>query len=135
MLTFAVALKDKGVPVPEIAKKLAIKVGKDAGKSPSVASHRALPEAEAASVDDGLPLRPNLARIRRLEDPLTAEEIDLRERLQAQDYRDPLTPATARPDHESAPRAPPADPEGSLPGHDPGLPVHCHRRSPDQHRP
>ncbi|MGI5291987.1 recombinase family protein [Nonomuraea polychroma] len=38
MLTFAVALKDKGVPVPEIAKKLTIKVGKNAGKSPSVAS-------------------------------------------------------------------------------------------------
>lgn len=34
MLTFAVALKDKGVPVPEIAKKLTIKVGKNAGKSP-----------------------------------------------------------------------------------------------------
>ncbi|WP_234422104.1 DciA family protein [Streptomyces sp. CB00316] len=54
MLTFAVALKDKGVPVPEIAKKLTIKVGKDAGKSPSVASsYRALAEAEAAAVDDG----------------------------------------------------------------------------------
>lgn len=35
MLTFAVALKDKGVP--EIVKKLTIKVGKDAGKSPCVA--------------------------------------------------------------------------------------------------
>lgn len=34
MLTFAVALKDKGVPVPEIAKKLTIKAGKNAGKSP-----------------------------------------------------------------------------------------------------
>jgi hypothetical protein len=34
MLTFAVALKDKGVPVPDIAKKLTIKVGKNAGKSP-----------------------------------------------------------------------------------------------------
>jgi DNA invertase Pin-like site-specific DNA recombinase len=34
MLTFAVALEDKGVPVPEIAKKLTIKVGKNVGKSP-----------------------------------------------------------------------------------------------------
>ncbi|MFF3850575.1 hypothetical protein [Streptomyces sp. NPDC002328] len=43
MLTFAVALKDKGVPVPDIAKRLTIKTGKNAGKSPSVASlYRAL---------------------------------------------------------------------------------------------
>jgi hypothetical protein len=87
MLTFAVALKDKGVPVPEIAKKLTIKVGKSAGKSPSVASlYRALAEAEEAAVDDGLPLRPKPVRIRRPEDPLTPEEIDLRERLQAQPH-------------------------------------------------
>ncbi|WP_405689030.1 hypothetical protein [Streptomyces sp. NBC_00057] len=65
--------------------KLTIKVGKNAGKSPSVASlYRALAEAEAATVDDGLPLRPKPVRIRRPEDPLTHEEIDLRERLQAQ---------------------------------------------------
>lgn len=32
-LTFALALKDKGVPVPDIAKKLTIKTGKNAGKS------------------------------------------------------------------------------------------------------
>ena len=38
MLTFAVALKDEGVPVPEITGKLTIKAGKNAGKSPSVAS-------------------------------------------------------------------------------------------------
>ncbi|WP_207931126.1 recombinase family protein [Streptomyces sp. 8K308] len=37
-LLFARALKDKGVPVPEIAKKLTIKTGKNAGKNPSVAS-------------------------------------------------------------------------------------------------
>src|SRR3954470_24369746 len=81
MLTFAVALKNKGVPVPEIAKKLTIKVGKNAGKSPSVASlYRALAEAEATAVDDGLPLKPKPVRIRWPEDPLTAEEIDLRER-------------------------------------------------------
>lgn len=47
MLTFAVALKDKGVPAPEIAKKLTIKTGKNAGRHPSVASLcRALAEAD-----------------------------------------------------------------------------------------
>ena len=87
MLTFAVALKDKGVPVPDIAKKLTIKVGKNAGKSPSVASlYRALAEAGAAAVDDGLPLRRKPTRIRQPEDPLTAEEVELRERLQAQPH-------------------------------------------------
>lgn len=46
MLTFAAALRDKGVPVPEIARKLTIKAGKNAGKNPSVASlYRALAEA------------------------------------------------------------------------------------------
>ncbi|WUL28044.1 recombinase family protein [Streptomyces sp. NBC_00353] len=90
MLTFAIALKDRAVPVPDIAKKLTIKVGKNAGKSPSVASHyRAFAEAEAAAVDDGLPRRPKPVHIRRPEDPLTAEEIDLRERLQAQPYPNP----------------------------------------------
>ncbi|MCX5398668.1 recombinase family protein [Streptomyces sp. NBC_00102] len=87
MLTFAVALKDKGVPVPDIAKKLTIKVGKNAGKSPSAASlYRALAEAESAPVDDGLPLRPKPARIRRAEDPLTAEKIELRDQLQSQPH-------------------------------------------------
>ncbi|WP_329819258.1 hypothetical protein [Streptomyces sp. JV185] len=85
MLTFAVALKDKGVPVPEIARKLVIKTGKNAGKNPSVASlYRALAEAEDSTTDDGLPLRLKPVRIRRPEDPITPEEIDLRERLQAQ---------------------------------------------------
>ncbi|MER6257685.1 recombinase family protein [Streptomyces sp. NPDC001584] len=37
MLTFAIALKAKGTPVPEIAKKLTIKTGKNAGQHPSVA--------------------------------------------------------------------------------------------------
>ncbi len=87
MLTFAVALKDKGVPVPEIAKKLTIKTGKNAGRSPSVASlYRALAEAEATAVDDGLPLRPKPVRVRQPEEPLTAEEIDLRDRLQSQPH-------------------------------------------------
>ncbi|MFD7667483.1 recombinase family protein [Streptomyces sp. NPDC059788] len=87
MLTFAVALKDKGVPVPEIAKKLTIKAGKNAGQSPSVASlYRALAEAEAAAADDGLPLRPKPVRIRQPGEPLTPEEIYLRERLQSQPH-------------------------------------------------
>ncbi|AEN11488.1 hypothetical protein K373_02703 [Streptomyces sp. DvalAA-21] len=38
----------------------------------------------AAMADDGLPLRPKPVRIRRPEDPLSPEEIDLRERLHAQ---------------------------------------------------
>jgi DNA invertase Pin-like site-specific DNA recombinase len=43
MLTFARALRDKGVPIPVIAKKLTIATGKNAGKHPSVASlYRAL---------------------------------------------------------------------------------------------
>ena len=43
---FARALKDKGVPVPEIAQKLTIKTGKNSGRHPSVASvYRALAEA------------------------------------------------------------------------------------------
>ncbi|EGX60675.1 MULTISPECIES: recombinase family protein [Streptomyces] len=46
-LLLARALKDRGVPVPEIAKKLTIKTGKNAGRHPSVASlYRALAEAE-----------------------------------------------------------------------------------------
>jgi len=55
MIIFARALHDKGVPVPEIAAKLVIKTGKNAGKHPSVASvYRALaddaaPAAEAAA--------------------------------------------------------------------------------------
>ncbi|MCX4502179.1 hypothetical protein OG944_04080 [Streptomyces anulatus] len=86
MLTFAVALK--GTPVPEIAKKLVIKNGKNAGEHSSVASvYRALADAEeaaAAAVDDGLPLRPTRVQIRRPSDPLTPEELDLRQRLVTQ---------------------------------------------------
>ncbi|MGW7347886.1 hypothetical protein [Streptomyces sp. NPDC054854] len=76
-----------GVPVPDIAKKLVIKTGKNAGKNPSVASlYRALAEAEKATANGGLPLRPSPVRIRQPKDPVTPEEIDLRERLQAQPH-------------------------------------------------
>ena len=51
MLTFALALRAKGVPVPDIAKKLTIKTGVNAGKNPSVASvYRAL--ADTAELAD-----------------------------------------------------------------------------------
>lgn len=89
MLTFALALKDKGVPVPDIANKLTIKTGKNTGKHPSVASlYRALAETEQAATEDGLPMRPKPARIRRPGEPMTPEETDLRERIQAQVLQD-----------------------------------------------
>ncbi|SDS89410.1 hypothetical protein SAMN05216371_0835 [Streptomyces sp. TLI_053] len=88
MPTFALALKAKGVPVPDIAGKPVVKTGKNAGKNPSVASvHRALAEAEeaaAAQADDDPPLRPTPVRLHRPGDPLTAEDLQLRERLVAQ---------------------------------------------------
>jgi hypothetical protein len=52
MLTFALALRDKGVPLPDIAAKLTIKTGKNAGRHPSVASvYRALADVDATSMD------------------------------------------------------------------------------------
>ncbi|MFI9063859.1 MarR family winged helix-turn-helix transcriptional regulator [Streptomyces sp. NPDC053429] len=49
MPTFVLALKAKNLPVPEIAGKLVIKTGKNAGRNPSVASvYRALADAEDA---------------------------------------------------------------------------------------
>ncbi|MGI5213957.1 recombinase family protein [Plantactinospora sp. CA-290183] len=87
-LIFALALKDKGVPVPNIAKKLTIKTGKNAGSPPSVASlYRAFAEAEQAAADDGSPLRPTPARIRHPDDPETPGEVALRERLQGQVFQ------------------------------------------------
>jgi DNA invertase Pin-like site-specific DNA recombinase len=52
MLTFAVALREKGKPVPEIAGILVMSSGKNAGKHPSLASvYRALAEYDAAEAD------------------------------------------------------------------------------------
>jgi DNA invertase Pin-like site-specific DNA recombinase len=83
-LLFARALKDKGVPVPEIAKKLTIKTGKNAGKSPSVASlYRALAEAEQAEAPTGpkiiAPRRPT-----RVDLTGSGADPELMERLQHQ---------------------------------------------------
>jgi len=51
MPIYARALRDAGQPVPEIAKKLVIKTGKNAGTHPSVASlYRALAEADEADL-------------------------------------------------------------------------------------
>ncbi len=50
MLLFACALRDRGEPIGEIAKKLTIKTGKNAGKHPSVASlYRALADTPERS--------------------------------------------------------------------------------------
>jgi hypothetical protein len=65
-LTFALALKARGGPVPDIAKKLTIKTGKNTGSSPSVASpYRAIAEAEAdqATTEELVGLRPKPVRI------------------------------------------------------------------------
>ncbi|MEY9212087.1 hypothetical protein [Thermobifida halotolerans] len=52
MLLFVRALRDKGVPVPEIARKLTIKTGKNIGKNPSVASvYRALAANDSEDID------------------------------------------------------------------------------------
>ena len=49
-LIFARALREAGTPVPEIAKKLEIKTGRNAGRPPSVASvYRALAEVDGAA--------------------------------------------------------------------------------------
>ena len=66
MLTFALALRDKGVPVPAIAAKLTIKTGKNTGQQPSVASvYRALADsAETASAHIHQPTSPSSAALR-----------------------------------------------------------------------
>ncbi|WP_328808762.1 recombinase family protein [Nonomuraea montanisoli] len=51
MLTLAQALRAKGIPIPEIAAKLKITTGKNAGRAPSVASlYRALADAGQCSI-------------------------------------------------------------------------------------
>lgn len=56
MLTFALALRAKGLPVPEIAAKLKIGSGKNAGRGLSVASlHRALADADQRNVSPDAP--------------------------------------------------------------------------------
>ena len=48
MAIFARALRDQGTPIPDIAQKLKIQSGKNAGKHPSVPSlYRALAETDA----------------------------------------------------------------------------------------
>ena len=52
LIIFARALHGKGVPVPEIAAKLVIKTGKNAGRNPSVASvYRALADDTATAAE------------------------------------------------------------------------------------
>ncbi|MEU6496657.1 hypothetical protein ABZ890_40835 [Streptomyces sp. NPDC046984] len=72
-LTFALALRAKGAPVPDIAKKLTIKARKNAVYSPSVALlYRGVAEAEQADADDDLDeLRPKSARILQNSEPQT----------------------------------------------------------------
>ncbi|MFB7324765.1 recombinase family protein [Streptomyces sp. NPDC056190] len=86
MLTFAVALKNKGVPVPDIAKKLTIKTGKNAGRHPSVASlYRALAEAEeTAEPNDAQVISPRRPIRARITGPGSGTGPELMERLTAQ---------------------------------------------------
>nr|WP_234327949.1 recombinase family protein [Streptomyces sp. NRRL F-2664] len=86
MLLFARALKDRGVPVPEIAKKLTIKTGKNAGQHPSVASvYRALADAEASEAPAGpeiiAPRRPTRVD---LTGPSSGTDLELMDRLTRQ---------------------------------------------------
>jgi hypothetical protein len=55
-----------------------------AGPIPVASLYRAFAEVEQAAADDGLPIRPKQVRTRRPDDPLTSEEMNLREQLQAQ---------------------------------------------------
>jgi DNA invertase Pin-like site-specific DNA recombinase len=85
-LTFAVALKDKGVPVPEIAKKLTIKTGKNVGEHSSVASlYRALAEAEEADASDEAQVIGPRRQVRaRITGPGSGTDPELMERLTRQ---------------------------------------------------
>ncbi|MFI6062461.1 recombinase family protein [Streptomyces sp. NPDC051286] len=85
-LLFARALRDRGVPVPEIAGNLTIKTGKNAGKHPSVASlYRALAEAEdAAGSDDAQVIDPRRPVHACITGPGSGTDPALMERLTAQ---------------------------------------------------
>lgn len=84
-LTFALALKDKGVPRPGHREEAHHQGREERGQVPvRRLPLPALAEAEQAGADDGLPIRPKPVGIRHPDDPLTPEEADLRERLQAQ---------------------------------------------------
>lgn len=84
-LLFARALKDKGISVPEIAKKLTIKTGKNAGKSPSVASlHRALIEAEQQKNDGTRVIEQRRPVPARITGPGSGTDPELMERLTRQ---------------------------------------------------
>lgn len=85
-LLFARALRDRGVPVPEIAGKLTIKTGKNAGKHPSVASlYRALAEDEdTAESDDAQVIGPRRPVRARITGPGSGTDPALMERLTEQ---------------------------------------------------
>ncbi|MFF3468178.1 recombinase family protein [Streptomyces sp. NPDC001984] len=82
-LLLARALKDRGVPAPEIAGKLTIKTGKKAGEHPSVASvYRALAEVDTQAETHIVgPRRPVRARIT---GPGSGTDPELMERLTRQ---------------------------------------------------
>ncbi|WP_227999732.1 recombinase family protein [Nocardia australiensis] len=95
-LTFALALKDKGDPVPDIAKKLTIKSGKRAGKHPSVASlYRAFAEAEQAATAEHPALRPTPAHTR--PHPPPRGVADTRGSRPSRTTPSPSPPASTRP--------------------------------------
>ncbi|WP_404789171.1 serine integrase family protein [Streptomyces pristinaespiralis] len=85
-LLLARALKDRGVPVPEIAEKLTIKTGKNAGQHPSIASvYRALAEAEEADAQTEAQIIGPLSPVRaRVTGPCRGTDPELMERLTRQ---------------------------------------------------
>ncbi|WP_324197181.1 recombinase family protein [Streptomyces sp. NRRL B-1677] len=86
-LLFARALKDRGVPVPEIAKKLTIKTGKNAGRHPSVASlYRALAEAEEDAPAEAEIIGPRRPVRARITGPGSGTDPEVIERLQWQQH-------------------------------------------------
>jgi hypothetical protein len=102
MLTFAATLRVQGVPMPEIARKLTIKSGKNAGKPPSVASlYRALTEdAESdALAGEALSLRPVPARVT---GPGSGTDPELMERLQRQGNGHQASDSSKRPPQKLA---------------------------------